>query len=90
LADQEKLAVNTPNILTGTANLLVKNAKWMLATTDFKTAMFKVGDADNKVFDVDDSIVKKMTPSKTMKLEMLGIEYQADPFGFKIKSSRDG
>ncbi len=56
-SNDEQLEVNTPKILTGKGNSVIKEVRWTLSVNDYKSATFKAEDNLNKRFEAPRSLV---------------------------------
>ena len=56
---------------------------------DYQIARFTLKDDDKDRFSVPDSVLNKPGPNPTLRLEMLGFQYNANPFSFSFRDVMD-
>lgn len=56
---------------------------------DYKVARFTLTDNDNARFSIPEEILGKPKANPTMRLEMLGFKYNANPFSFSFSDVTD-
>ena len=56
---------------------------------DYKIARFTLTDNDNARFSIPKQLLNKPDANPTMRLEMLGFQYNLDPFSFSFSDVMD-
>ena len=84
VADGAKIQASPKSVPSGANNQYIKNVKFEIGQSDFKTAYVRLTDAENERYSIPDDIVNKPSSNPTMDLEMLGFEMFNAPFGFKF------
>jgi hypothetical protein len=78
----KKLAVDSQKIPSGPNNLFSHNVKFSMDMISQRVAHLTVTDNDKTRYSIPPQAVNKPKPDQTMRLEMLGFQYNLDPFYF--------
>lgn len=82
---KKKLGIDSKAIPTGANNQFSANLNYQFDLVTWRVAHLLITDADSKRYSIPEMAVPKPKGDNTMRLDMLGVEFAADPFSFTFK-----